>query len=137
MANATLSDGTLTETFAIINGRPQPLQERLTDITRKIADGHWSKRIGKRSEEFQIFAVTTVADADAAKVKIDTDYPAILSGSSKKLVTLTDHAGDTWANIALLDFEVVENLNTSTIAGVVTASDAQVLMTRWRAQVMN
>lgn len=135
MPNATIVDSVNTETFKVMNGLPQPLEERIQDITRPIEDGHWIRRIGQRSDEFTFVGVTTVADSDAAQTKILTSYPAMLAGASKELVTLTDNLGKTWSNVLLINFEVLTNLESPTIGGVVTASDGQVLITRWRARI--
>ena len=97
-------------------GAINPQGERLEDTTRPGVDGVSYRRIGKKSESFQLRTFTDAASAAAAKALVATTY----KGLQGTLVTVVDDMGNTWNNVAVLavDPVSVKGVNTP-VGGVV------------------
>jgi len=90
-----------SQSFISLRGALQPFGERLEEITRAGVDGVAFRKLGKRSQPYQMMSVVDVADAAAASAEIEACKA--LQGT---LQTVTEDNSNATEEVAVLLVEV-------------------------------
>jgi len=116
--------------FLLLNGSPNPLGERVKDITRPNVDSQAYRRQGKGGNVYQLFSR---ADADTeADIKTLLETYKTFMG---KFVTIVDSLGNTRDNVMILAVNPNKNKTIVGAAGTLVSTLAgAILECTWDCQ---